>query len=111
MNKLQNPKVTCHCIDVALGTYKNTVSMMAPFTVKNILGEPKASNWVCIDTCIATAIGYLWHNGIVTLNSCCGHGSHKPTVIVDEESVKKIKKLGYQNSKEKCANPLLNFNL
>lgn len=87
----------CHCVDVDFGTYKNTVQMKAPFYVKGCDGKIKAhSPWVCIDTCIATAIGFLWHQGIITLNSCCGHGKISASVIVDDDSVQDMIDMGYE---------------
>lgn len=66
------PPVECHCVDVEMGSHDNQVSMLNPFTNK----------WICVDTCIATYVGWLWHQGIETLNSCCGHGKVRPSVIV-----------------------------
>lgn len=91
---------SCHCRGVDFGTYKNVVSMKTP-----------EGEWVCIDTCIATEIGYLWHQGVKTLNSCCGHGKLEPSVVVDEGSIEKMRELGYQNTKEKCTNPTATFAL
>lgn len=80
--------VECHCVDVDFGTYKNTVSMKSPF-------EPRNDGWVCIDTCIATEIGKLWHKGVETINSCCGHGKTKPSVIVVRDHEHIMTRLGY----------------
>lgn len=95
------PEVKCHCVNVGFGTYKNTVSMMSPWDKK----------WICIDTCVATAIGFLWGHGVVTLNSCCGHGKFVPTVIVTPDSVQKMLDMGYQNYKGYCAVPEQTFKL
>lgn len=97
-------KVNCHCKNVDFGTYDNQVSMKNPY------GKRK-NGWISVDTCIATVIGYLWHNGIETLNSCCGHKKLPPTVIVSENSVNKMKNLGYKNSKIKCNTPNQIFDL
>ena len=75
----------CHCIGVDFGTYEQTVSM------KTYDGK-----WVCIDLCIASEIAYLWHNGVKTLNSCCGHGKAMPSVIVDTDDYRKMDLLGYK---------------
>jgi len=82
--------VKCHCENVEFQSYDNVVSMKAPFPVPN-----HPDGWVCIDTCIATAIGYLWNQGVVTINSCCGHSKSKPTVVVEKGSIEKMKELGY----------------
>lgn len=91
----------CHCENVDFGSYSNQVLMRTP------LGE-----LVGIDTCIATEIGYLWHQGVETLNSCCGHGKLLSTVVVAKESVERMKDLGYKNWGEKeVANPEQTFSL
>ena len=86
----------CHCTDVEFGSYDNQVSMLNPWTDK----------LVCIDVCIATEIGFLWNNGVKTLNSCCGHNipmdyihSHCQggSIVVEEENIQKMKELGYMN--------------
>ncbi|KKL26046.1 hypothetical protein LCGC14_2399220 [marine sediment metagenome] len=106
-------KVECHCINIDFGTYKNTVGMLAPFDLYNWVDEKKDTHTVTIDTCIATIIGYLWHQGVETTNSCCGHNKpkHKPCVIVTKDSINKMKKLGYKLSKFKCANPERTFDI
>lgn len=90
----------CHCDNIKMGTYKNTVLM-------SLLG----GQIVTIDTCIATEIGYLWNNGIGTLNSCCGHRKIRPTVIVTEESINKMIELGYKKVIEEVALPDQTFYL
>lgn len=103
-------KINCHCQDVDFGTYKNTVKMIAPFELKTMFGDPKSST-VVIDTCIATAIGYLWHQGVKTLNSCCGHKKITPSVIVDKGSINKMLELGYKPVDFKCALPEQTFGI
>jgi hypothetical protein len=104
-------KVKCHCKNIDFGTYENTVTMISPFTQYDICGDLKQSNIVCIDTCIATIIGWLWHQGVDTTNSCCGHGKYPPSVIVTDESIDKMKELGYKETKIECANPNNTFDL
>lgn len=84
MSILNKPLVRCHCDDVKMGSYENQVIL--------INGKKR----VAIDTCIATAIGFLWHKGVNTLGSCCGHGKLKPTVVVDNKSAKIMKALRYK---------------
>lgn len=75
----------CHCAPATtFGTHDNTVSMRNPFT----------DQWVCIDTCLATYIGWLWHQGIRTLNSCCGHGRRPPTIAVHLDYVDAARAVG-----------------
>lgn len=76
----------CHCVDVEFGTYDNQV----------VMEHPVSGKLVGIDTCIATEIGWLWHQEINTLNSCCGHGKIPPTVIVDKKDYGKMDDLGYE---------------
>ena len=76
----------CHCVDVEFGSYKNTVSMKTP-----------EGKWVCIDTCLATEIGWLWHKGIKTLNSCCGHNKIHGSIVVDPTSISAMEALGYKH--------------
>lgn len=81
----------CHCVNVAMGSYDNTVDMRTPFDLPH-----RDDRWVVIDTCIATEIGWLWHQGVVTLNSCCGHQKIPGSVIVAEESYALMDHLGYE---------------
>lgn len=91
-------KKGCHCKGVTIQGYENQVEMIVPdnIDIKTMIGDKKKT--VCIDTCLATEIGYLWHQGVITLNSCCGHnlGKYNPWIIVDERSFKKMKELGYE---------------
>lgn len=75
----------CHCENIDFGTYDNQVVMKHP-----------SGKLVGIDTCIATEIGWLWHQGINTLNSCCGHKKIAPCVIVDKKDYDKMDGLGYK---------------
>jgi hypothetical protein len=64
----------CQCVDVKFGSYKNTVGMLPPEEIASVIRDQRLGGLpVTIDTCIASEIGYLWHQGVVTLNSCCGH--------------------------------------
>ena len=75
----------CHCNNVDFGTYENQVVMRHP-----------SGKLVGIDTCIATEIGWLWHKGVNTLNSCCGHKKLPATVIVHPDDYDKMDELGYK---------------
>lgn len=76
----------CSCVGVEFQNYDAAVSMKTP-----------QGRWVAIDVCIATEIGRLWMQGVVTLGSCCGHGQMAPTVVVAPESIPKMRELGYQH--------------
>lgn len=97
---MSRPTVECHCVNVAMGSYDNQVSMKTP-----------DDKWVCIDTCIATAIGWLWHRDVVTLNSCCGHGNLDPTVIVSPLDVLKMERLGFDQADDGSVVPEQTFRL
>lgn len=80
--------VVCLCVDVEPQTYTHTVSMVNPFGVTRPI--------VDIDVCIATTVAELWHQGIPTFGSCCGHGDDEAWVNVDEESYAKMRQLGWR---------------
>ena len=81
----------CFCEGVEFQTYAHVVGMKKPFD------EGWDKEVVPIDVCIATEIGELWHKGVVTLNSCCGHGKVRSSVVVDKASDKRMRKLGYSD--------------
>jgi len=104
--------MNCHCKNVSFGDYSNTVTMIAPFDLYDILGDKKRDNTAIIDTCIATEIGYLWHQGVQTFNSCCGHQKMRPTVVIEKQSIERMKELGYELVEpEGWANPDITFYL
>jgi hypothetical protein len=110
--------VGCHCVDVGMQTYDNQVCMIPPFELFNCLGEKK-TEWkamvdkkekshqiVCVDTCLATEIGWLWHQGIITTGCCCGHGEKGMAMInVADKSIKKMEELGYEHEAIDPKNP------
>lgn len=54
-----------------------------------------------VDACIADEVQMLNNKGIITLNSCCGHGKGEPNCLIAPESVQKCKELGYEPMKYK----------
>lgn len=42
----------------------------------------KEKTKVSIDACIANVIQHLWDKGILTTNSCCGHGKENPSIVM-----------------------------
>ena len=52
---------------------------------------------VGIDTCLASEIGWLWHNGVRTIESCCGHNKNGGYIAVEFVSVGRMRELGYKN--------------
>lgn len=85
------------------GTYK----------IVKVINKNQINNLVKVDACIADEIQMLNNEGILTLNSCCGHGKagqivevinkygtwkeyeNPPIVLIDKDSVKNAKLLGY----------------
>lgn len=59
---------------------------------------------VYVDSCIANEIQELNNKGIITLNSCCGHGKSMPKCLIAKESVEKCKELGYKPERYKDTN-------
>ena len=38
---------------------------------------------VRLDSCLGLIVPYLNELGLKTIASCCGHGKHKPTIIIE----------------------------
>ena len=76
---------SCKSYNLGIGTIPNKILTLPS-------GETK-----CIDACIANVIQKLWDNGIETIGSCCGHGSKKPSVVLQQNCSKshanRVKKL------------------
>ncbi len=51
---------------------------------------------IYVDSCIAEELQQLNEIGIITLNSCCGHGKDKATCFIAEESVELAKEWRYE---------------
>lgn len=86
------------------GVYKEVV----------ILSNLKQSKRVLVDACIADEIQWLNDNGVITLNSCCGHGNagipiytnnktekikeyqSPPIVLISKQSIAVAKNLEYK---------------
>lgn len=80
----------CMCDNVEFQTYGHVVGMKKPFK------DGWESVNVPIDVCIATEIAELWHQGVITLSSCCGHKKHLANTVVKEGEEEKMLKLGYK---------------
>jgi hypothetical protein len=65
----------CHSYNWEVGQEPNVI-LEAP--------EWSHKDTICIDACIASIIQHLWDNGIVTLNSCCGHNKKNPSIVLTE---------------------------
>ena len=67
----ENP-CNCHSYNTGVGETPNRL-MTAP--------DGKS---VCVDECIADTLQHLWGEGVATLNSCCGHGRVKPSIVLPQ---------------------------
>lgn len=79
----------CACVNVGMGTYENQVPLHPPFPVRGGV--------VGIDRCIADEIQALWALGIETCNSCCGHNTVLPMIIVAEADEARMEALDYSD--------------
>lgn len=59
------------CCDI--GTYEHTIPMPVKGKVQGI------------DLCIADIVAALNAANITTVNSCCGHGTLVPTILLDDD--------------------------
>lgn len=44
-----------------------------------------SKQFISIDACISYVIKYLWANDVVTINCCCGHNKHSPSIIFEQD--------------------------
>lgn len=68
MNSIKPEK----CCDI--GTYDHCVTM------------PVNGKVVCVDYCVSHMVAALNAAGIVTTNSCCGHGKINSTIILEDDT-------------------------
>ena len=90
----------CKCVNIEMGSYNNQELLDVPafmYPIRNCLGEVKSIQKIGIDRCLVPTIKFLWSNKIATLNCCCGHNKHKPTIIIEEKYIPKLMKLGYSH--------------
>lgn len=84
--KEENHLIQCHC-----KSYNNfndkgdepdeEVVLTVPEKFRHHTGGRET---VCVDACIAHVVQGLWDAGIPTLNSCCGHGKEKPSIVMTD---------------------------
>ena len=90
----------CNCIDIEVGTYKNTTVLPYHHTMfeyrDNRIKAGLPGNGITVDTCLKSEILYLWRSGIRTHGCCCGHNKFGGYINIDEEDVPKAAKLGYK---------------
>lgn len=80
----------CKCQNISFGSYERTTSMKAPFI-------QRLDGWVCIDTCLVQEIAELWHLGVETIESCCGHNKNSGYIAVQKKFIQQMLDLGYRH--------------
>lgn len=92
----------CKCVSSAIGritkwqTVKQ-VKLIPPFPTRPFGGKQTPHKPIYVDACIVKVLKYLWERNIYTKSSCCGHNTHDPSLVVEdnlgEESAKMIREL------------------
>lgn len=82
----------CHCINIDIGSYRNQVELISPFSESPI----------CVDRCLEDEIQFLWELGIVTTGCCCGHNQVEAYIGVVPIDIDFMKLLGYQVKFNEC---------
>ncbi len=61
----------------------------------------------CCDVCLENELMWLYSRGIHTINSCCGHGNRRLSIIlvVGDSSKKKMEALGYELAEIQNSDP------
>lgn len=77
----------CDCVNVEIGSFKNSVLIKNPITRKKVY----------IDKCILPEIRVLWRKGIHTTGCCCGHNKTAPSIVVTNKYHNDMIELGYKN--------------
>lgn len=75
----------CNCVNIKMGSYDNQSAVHTP-----------DGKLVGIDNCILDEIKNLWELEIVTVESCCGHNITQGFIAVDQNSIWKMRALGYE---------------
>lgn len=77
---------TCSCPpSVEMGSYDRQITVNAPNGAR-----------VGIDVCIHPDIERLWSLGVMTIESCCGHGRTAGYIAVDKRSAAIMRALGFK---------------
>ena len=90
------------CVNINFGTWDNATRFEYPShmqKLRNIRVSAGLSDWIMIDNCLIDEIKFLWSQGIVTIESCCGHNKARGYIAIDErypEQVQKMLDLGYK---------------
>ena len=73
----------CNCIDIEMGTYANSISVINPYSPTNKI--------VNVDHCISTEVRMLWNVGVRTTGCCCGHNKQDGFIGVIDEDIPRMK--------------------
>lgn len=81
--------MTCNCRSYNAGVGDVEEVKLTPppeLGVVDCIGDPKTA--VFVDACIAHVIEHLWANGVLTMDSCCGHGGQfgRPNIMIGSGS-------------------------
>jgi hypothetical protein len=57
---------------------------------------------ICVDACISDDIAKIWGAGIPTLNCCCGHNLERPSIVVDDSEVERLRNFIIENIDPRC---------
>ena len=107
--------VVCKCVNTDVGSWDSIVVMIPPWIIDDneINRELWCDHAVAIDSCIATAISWLWLQGVKTVNSCCGHNTEQiePWVIVAEGYEQNMIDMGFSIADSNSVVPYRTFTL
>ena len=87
--------ILCDCVNVAVGSYGNQVMVPRPIHMRG-RKEGTESDIICIDTCLANEIMYLWKMGVTTTGCCCGHKKFEGYIGVIDSDGPLMETLGYK---------------
>ncbi len=74
----------CKCVNIECGDYSNME--IIEFGGKRIQ----------VDSCLVDEITYLLNQGVITIESCCGHNKLTGYIAVDKNSIELMESLGYE---------------
>ena len=63
---------------------------------KTFLYDPFTSKKIEVSRCLANEIQWLWDNNITILDCDCGEREELGYIVVNEDSITKMKEMGYE---------------
>lgn len=76
----------CKCVNIDFGDYSNME--IIEFDDRRIQ----------VDKCLVNEITYLLNQGVITIESCCGHNKNTGYIAVDKNSIEIMESLGYEHN-------------